>query len=146
MGRVHKTAIVEGNVELGEEVRISAYAVLRGDEGKISVGGKTSIQEHCTLHGPGVRIGEGCTIGHNAVLHGCTIGNNVLIGIHATVLDGAEVGEWSIVGAGAVVTPGTKIPPNSLVLGVPGKVVRELRGEDKLHIVKSCKNYLGKEL
>ncbi len=145
MPGVHRTAIVEGEVELGEEVGISAYAVLRGDEGKISVGAKTNIQEHCTVHGPGVRIGSGCTIGHNAVLHGCTIGDNVLIGIHATVLDGAEIGGWSIVGAGAVVSPGKKIPPNSLVLGVPGKVVRELTEEDKLSIVGSCRNYLSKK-
>ncbi|NYZ77667.1 gamma carbonic anhydrase family protein [Candidatus Micrarchaeota archaeon] len=144
MNKIHKTAIIEGDVELGDKIGISAYAVLRGDEGKIKVGSRSNIQEHCTLHGKGVSIGDSVTIGHGAILHGCRIGNNVLVGMGAIVMDGAEIGEWCIIGAGAVVTPGTKIEPGSLAVGLPAKVLRKLDEDDKKLIRKSAANYLRK--
>lgn len=142
MKKIHRTAILEGEVEIGENVGVSAYAVIRGDEGKIRIGDRSNIQEHCTIHGKNVSIGSEVTVGHNAVLHGCRIGNNVLVGIHATVLDNAEIGDWCIVAAGAVVTPGTKVEPGSLVAGVPAKTIRRCTEEDRKLIRESAENYL----
>ena len=144
MKKVHPTAILEGDVELGDFVGISAYAVLRGDEGKIRIGNRTNIQEHCTLHGPGVSVGNGVTIGHGAILHGCRIGDNVLVGMGAIIMDGAEIGDWCIIGAGAVVTPGMKMESGSLAVGLPAKVVRKLDDGDKKLITNSSENYLNK--
>jgi len=144
MKKIHKTAVMEGEVELGDRVCISAFAVIRGDEGEISIGDGSNVQEHCTIHGKNVSVGSDVTVGHNAVLHGCRIGNNVLVGIHATVLDGAEIGEWCIVAAGAVVTPGTKVEPGSLVAGVPAKFIRKCTEEDRKLIRESAANYLRK--
>ena len=144
MKKIHKTAIIEGDVELGEDVYISAYAVIKGDEGKIRIGDRTNIQEHCTFHGSGVTVGEGVTIGHNSIIHGCKIGNNVLVGMGAIVMDDAEVGDWSVIGAGAVVPPGMKIEPGSLVVGIPAKTIRKCTEEDKKLIKESAENYLRK--
>ncbi|MEW5996028.1 MAG: gamma carbonic anhydrase family protein [Candidatus Micrarchaeota archaeon] len=144
MKRIHHTAILEGDVELGDWVGVSAYAVLRGDEGKISVGDRSNIQEHCTLHGKGVSVGEGVTVGHGATLHGCKIGNNVLVGMGAIIMDGAEIGDWCIIGAGAVVTPGMRVESGSLVVGLPAEVVRKIGEEDKKLIVHSAENYIRK--
>jgi len=118
-----------GAVEIGEDVGIWFNAVLRGDNEFIRVGRGSNIQENCVLHtdmGFPLSIGEGCTIGHKAMLHGCTIGDNSLIGMGATVLNGAVIGKNCLIGAGALVTERKIIPDNSMVLGSPGKVVREL--------------------
>ncbi len=131
---IHKTAIIEGDVELGEDVYISAYAVIKGDEGKIKIGNKSNVQEHCTMHGGGVSVGNGVTIGHNSVIHGCRIGNNVLVGMGAIIMDDAEIGDWCIVGAGAVVPPGMKIESGSLVVGIPAKTIRKCSEEDRKQI------------
>ena len=144
MKKLHPTAIIEGDVELGDFVGISAYAVLRGDEGKIKVGERSNIQEHCTLHGKVVSVGNDVTVGHGATLHGCKIGNNVLVGMGAIVMDEAEIGDWCIIGAGAVVTPGMKIESGSLVVGLPAKVIRKINDEDKKLITHSSENYLNK--
>ncbi len=141
---VHKTAIIEGDVELGKDVYVSAYAVLKGDEGKIKIGSRCSIQEHCTLHGSGITIGDEVTVGHGAIIHGCKIGNNVLVGMGAIVMDDAEIGDWCIIGAGAVVPPGMKIEDGSLVVGVPAKAIRKCTNEDKELIKESAENYLKK--
>ena len=132
------TARVIGNVNLGDEVSIWFGAVLRGDGDKISIGNRSNIQDNATIHvDPGfpTEIGEECIIGHGAVVHGAKISNNVLIGINSTVLNGAIIGSYSIIAAGALVTEGMVIPPNSLVVGVPGKVIRTI-GKDQIEKIK----------
>ena len=104
-------------------------STLRGDNETITVGAGTNIQENCVLHtdmGYPLTIGAGCTIGHKVMLHGCTIGDNSLIGMGATVLNGVRIGKNCLIGAGALITEGKEIPDGSLVMGVPGKVVRDL--------------------
>lgn len=122
-------AHVIGRVQIGENVGIWFGAVLRGDNELIRIGADTNIQEHAMLHtdtGYPVEIGEGCTIGHGAILHGCTLGNNVLIGMGAIVLNGAKIGTGSLVGAGALVTEGREFPPHSLIVGSPARAIRTL--------------------
>ncbi|MCU0799613.1 MAG: gamma carbonic anhydrase family protein [Candidatus Thermoplasmatota archaeon] len=124
---VHGSAFICGDVEVGRDSSIWPNAVIRGDEESIRVGQRTSVQDCVVVHadtGFVTSIGNDVTIGHSAVVHGCVIEDLCIIGIHSTVLNGCVVGRGSIVGAGAVLTPGTKVPPNSMVLGVPGKVVR----------------------
>ena len=123
------TAVVIGKVKVSEGVGIWFGSVLRGDNEPISIGKNSNIQENCVFHtDPGfpVTIGDGCTIGHKAMIHGCTIGDNSLVGMSATILNGAKIGNNCLIGAGALVPEGKEIPDNSLVVGMPGKVVREL--------------------
>jgi carbonic anhydrase/acetyltransferase-like protein (isoleucine patch superfamily) len=118
-----------GDARIGREVGIWFRAVIRADNTPIFVGDRTNLQEGAILHSdPGVpcTIGEGCTVGHRAILHGCTIGNNVLIGMGATVLNRAVIGDNCLVGAGALVTEGKVFPPGSLIVGSPARVVRML--------------------
>ncbi|MGB3556660.1 MAG: gamma carbonic anhydrase family protein [Jannaschia sp.] len=122
-------ANVIGAVTLEDGANIWFGATLRGDGERIVVGRGSNVQEACVLHtdlGYPLTIGADCTIGHKAMLHGCTIGDGALIGMGATVLNGAVIGAGSLIGAGALVTEGKVIPPRSLVMGAPGKVVREL--------------------
>ncbi len=140
---IHEKACIEGNVEIGENSSVWAFAVLRGDEGPIVVGKNTNIQEHVTLHGK-VTIGDNTSIGHNAVIHGAFIGNNVLVGSNATVLDNSKIEDWVIVAAGSVVPPNKTIEKESVVMGVPGKIVRKLTEKDKKLIVDHYKAYLKK--
>ena len=122
-------ASVTGEVTLGPGVNSWYNAVLRGDEGAITVGENTNIQDCAVLHEETV-VGAGCTIGHGAIVHGCTIGDNVLIGMGATVLNGARIGDDCIVGAGALVTGKMDAPAGSMILGSPAKVVRPLTAEE----------------
>jgi len=118
-----------GKVRIGAGVGIWFGAVLRGDCEVIEVGEGSNIQENSVLHSdPGfpMIVGRGVTVGHRAMLHGGIIGDNVLIGMGAMVMNGARIGDNCLIGAGAMVTEGKEIPPGSLVLGAPGKVVREL--------------------
>lgn len=155
MGRspkIHETAfIVEnssiiGDVEIGAQSSIWFHSVVRGDVHYIRIGDRTNVQDNCTLHVTKntypLIIGNDITIGHNVVLHGCAVRDRCLIGMGAIILDNAEIGEDSIVGAGALVTEGMKVPPGSLVLGIPGKVVRPLKPEEKEKILKSARNYI----
>lgn len=122
-------AVVIGRVSLRSEASVWYGAVLRGDNEPIIVEPRTNIQEHTVIHtDPGypVTIGEGCTIGHRAIIHGCTIGRNTLIGMGAIVLNGAVIGDNCLIGAGALIPEGKTIPDGSLVIGTPGKVVRAL--------------------
>jgi carbonic anhydrase/acetyltransferase-like protein (isoleucine patch superfamily) len=122
-------ARVIGNIWIGEDVGIWFNAVLRGDNEVISIGRGTNIQDGAILHsdpGAPLSIGEGCTIGHAAVVHGCTIGPNCLIGMGATILNGARIGANSIVGANALITERKEFPDGALIAGVPAKVVRML--------------------
>ena len=126
---ITKTAVIEGDVTVEDNVSIWYGAVLRGDLAPIYVGEGSNVQENCTLHvdrNCPVKIGKGVTIGHGAIIHGCTVGDNSLIGMGAIVLNGAVIGKNCIIGAGALVTGGTQIPDNSLVIGSPGKVKREV--------------------
>ena len=118
-------ACVVGDVTLAKGVRVWYNAVLRGDEGAIIVGENTNIQDGAIMHEE-TKVGAGCTIGHNAIVHACTVGDNVLIGMGATVLNGAKIGNDCIVGAGAVVTGKMDAPDGSMILGSPAKIVRQL--------------------
>lgn len=122
-------ARVIGYVTLGEDTGIWFGCVLRGDNERISIGARSNVQEHCVMHTDmefPLDIGEGCTIGHRAMLHGCTVAENSLIGIGAIVLNGARIGRNSLVGAGALVTEGKEFPDCSLIVGSPARVVRTL--------------------
>lgn len=118
-----------GRIVVEETASVWFCATLRGDNETITVGAGSNIQENCVLHtdmGYPLTIGKGCTIGHKVMLHGCTIGDNTLIGMGATILNGAKIGKNCLIGAGALITEGKEIPDGSLVMGVPGKVVRDL--------------------
>ena len=122
-------AVLIGKVRVEAGASVWFGAVLRGDNETILVGARTNIQDLSVLHtDPGfpLTIGQGCTVGHRAILHGCTIGENTLVGMGAIVLNGAVVGRNCLIGAGALIAEGKTIPDNSLVLGMPGKVVRTL--------------------
>ncbi len=138
---IHEKSCIEGDVDIGNNSSVWAFAVLRGDERKIKIGNNTNIQEHVTVHGK-VTIGNNTSIGHNAVVHGAFIGNNVLIDSNATVLDNSKIEDWVIVAAGSVVPPNKVIENNSVVMGVPGKIVRKLTEKDKELIIEHCKKYL----
>lgn len=150
--KIHATAYIEGSaqiigdVEIGEYSSIWCNAVLRGDVHHIKLGARTNIQDNCVLHGTKgvwpVMLGNDITVGHNVTLHGCLIKDRCLIGMGSIILDGVEVGEDSIIGAGALVTERSVIPPRSLVLGMPGKIVRQLKDEEVARILKSAKNYI----
>ncbi|WP_334062038.1 gamma carbonic anhydrase family protein [Limimaricola cinnabarinus] len=120
---------VIGRVTLAPGSSVWFGTTIRGDNERISLGENTNVQENCVLHtdmGFPLDIGAGVTVGHKAMLHGCTIGENSLIGMGATVLNGAKIGRDCLIGAGALVTEGKEIPDGSLVMGAPGKVVRQL--------------------
>ena len=139
-------AWVIGDVHLGDEVSLFFGAVLRGDLMPIRVGKRTNIQEHALLHTSRKRtpviIGEEVTVGHRAIVHGAAIGNRVLIGMGSIILDEAEIGDECIIGAGTLITERKKIPPRSMVLGSPGKVVRELTAEEIAFLPRSAAGYV----
>lgn len=126
---IAENATVAGKVTVGKNASVWFGAVLRGDLQPVTVGDNSNIQDNAVVHvganTPAV-IGDNVTVGHGAIIHGATIGNNVLVGMGATVLDGAVIGDNCIIGAGALVTSRTEIPANSLVLGMPAKVTKEL--------------------
>ena len=134
-------ACVVGDVTLANGVSVWYNAVLRGDEGGITVGENTNIQDGAILHEE-TKVGAGCTIGHNAIVHGCTVGDNVLVGMGATVLNGAKIGNDCIVGAGALVTGKMDAPDGSMILGSPAKVVRPLTEAEIEGNRESAKGYL----
>jgi carbonic anhydrase/acetyltransferase-like protein (isoleucine patch superfamily) len=144
---VHASAYIIGDVEIGAESSVWFQSVVRGDVERVRIGRRTNLQDHVTIHVTHDRwptiLGDRVTIGHRAMLHGCTIADDVLVGIGAIVLDGVEIGSETLVGAGALVVPGTKIPPRSLALGSPAKVVRELRAEEIARIHESADLYVG---
>ena len=121
-----------GQVVLEEGASVWFGATLRGDNEPIVIGAGTNVQENCVMHtdmGYPLTIGPGCTIGHKVMLHGCTLGTNTLIGMGATILNGARIGDNCLIGAGALITEGKDIPDGSLVMGAPGRVVRQLSAE-----------------
>ena len=134
-------AKVSGDVTLAKGVSVWYNAVLRGDDGAITVGEGTNIQDCAVLHEE-THVGAGCTIGHGAIVHGCTVGNNVLVGMGAVILNGAKIGDDCIVGAGALVTGKMDAPAGSMILGSPAKVVRPLTEAEIASNRKSAQGYL----
>jgi carbonic anhydrase/acetyltransferase-like protein (isoleucine patch superfamily) len=139
------SAFVIGKVALGRDVSVWFGSVLRGDNELLEVGDGTNIQEHCVLHtdeGVPFRIGRGCTIGHRAMLHGCVVGDHCLIGIGASILNRAVIGDNCVIGAHALITEGKVIPPGSVVMGSPGKIVRTLSAEEIEGLRASADHYV----
>jgi len=119
-------AVIVGNITLGENVSVWYGAVLRAEGDSITVGDNCNIQDGAVFHcdrGFSIHLGKGVTVGHGAIVHGATVEDNVLIGMHATLLNGCRIGENSIVAAGALVKEGQIVPPNSLAVGVPARVI-----------------------
>jgi carbonic anhydrase/acetyltransferase-like protein (isoleucine patch superfamily) len=139
------SADVMGRVRLERNASVWFGAVLRGDNELISVGAGSNVQDGCVLHtdmGSPLTIGKNCTIGHRAMLHGCTISDNSLVGIGATVLNNAVIGKNCIIGAHALIAEGKIIPDNSLVMGAPGRIVRQLDGESAHRLAKAAESYV----
>jgi carbonic anhydrase/acetyltransferase-like protein (isoleucine patch superfamily) len=142
---VAPSALVIGDVEIGEQSSLWFGAVVRGDVNSIRIGARTNVQDHSIIHVHGgshpTLVGNHVTVGHRVTLHGCTIGDRCLIGIGSIVLDGARVEEDSMVGAGSLVAPGTVIPPRMLALGAPAKVKRPLTADELARLRDSAGRY-----
>ncbi|MEN6611598.1 MAG: gamma carbonic anhydrase family protein [Methanoregulaceae archaeon] len=141
---VAENATVIGDVALAEGTSIWFGVVIRADKDRVVIGKDSNIQDNCVVHtsaGFPVIVGEQVSVGHGAILHGCTIGDRVLVGMGAIVLNGADVGEGSLLGAGTVVTEGAVIPAGSVVLGVPGKVVKPASAGQQENIVANAGAY-----
>ena len=137
-------AVLIGKVRLDRGASIWFGAVLRGDNELIHIGQGANVQDKCVMHtdkGFPLTVEAGCTIGHSAILHGCTIGENSLVGMGAIILNGARIGRNCIIGAHALVAEGKTIPDNSLVVGAPGRVKRELTPEELANVKASATNY-----
>ncbi|MBI2712359.1 MAG: gamma carbonic anhydrase family protein [Bdellovibrio sp.] len=150
--RIHETAFVASSVDIIGDVHLGAHStiwyqcVVRGDVHSIRIGNNTNIQDlsvlHVTRNQSCLVIGDEVTIGHRVTLHGCKIGNRVLVGMGSIILDDAEIGDNCLIGAGTLITARTKIPPGSLVLGSPGKVVRPLNEKELEFLPKSASHYV----
>lgn len=143
---IAESAHVSGDVEIGSQSSVWFGVVMRGDTDTIRIGSQSNIQDLCCLHGdPGFPciIGDRVTVGHGAIVHGATVESDCLIGIGAIVLNGATISSGSIVAAGALVPEGKHIPPNSLVMGMPAKVVRETTPEDRKKITRGTEHYVS---
>lgn len=149
---VDESAVVIGDVEIGEDSSVWPCTVIRGDMHKIRIGSRTSIQDGSVLHithasdynpaGYPLIIGDEVTVGHSVCLHGCTIGNRVLVGIGSTVLDGAIVEDEVVIGAGSLVPPGKRLESGFLYMGSPVKQVRPLKDSERSFFQYSAKNYI----
>lgn len=142
---VADSAQVIGDVVMAQDASVWFGAVVRGDTETIHIGARSNIQDGSVLHadhGKPLTIGADVTVGHQVMLHGCTIGDNALIGIQAVVLNGAKIGRNCIVGAGSVVTEGKEFPDNSLILGAPAKVVRQLDEASAERLRESAAHYV----
>ncbi|MDA3921644.1 MAG: gamma carbonic anhydrase family protein [Salinisphaera sp.] len=138
-------ATVVGRIRLMTASSVWFGATLRGDQELIIVGERSNVQDGCVLHtDPGypLTLGRGVTVGHQAMLHGCTIGDNSLVGIQAVILNGATIGRNCLIGAGALIPEGKTIPDNCLVIGVPGRVKRELSDEEIAGLTRSADHYV----
>jgi len=142
---VAENAVVVGNVVLGSQSSIWFGAVLRGDIERIAIGARSNIQDNSVVHtslGRPVVVGRGTTVGHNATLHGCIVGGNCLVGMGAILLDGCEIGDNCIVAAGALVKQNQVVPPGSLAVGAPARVVRKLSDGEISNIRKQADRYV----
>ncbi|MCB1842162.1 MAG: gamma carbonic anhydrase family protein [Halioglobus sp.] len=150
---IDPSAVVLGDVMLGDDVSIWPQVAVRGDMHRIAVGARTSVQDGCVLHithaGPfnpngwPLHIGEEVTIGHNATLHGCTVGNRVLVGMGAIIMDGAEVEDETVIAAGALVTPGKRLRSGFLYGGSPAREMRALKDAEIDYFSYSANNYVN---
>jgi carbonic anhydrase/acetyltransferase-like protein (isoleucine patch superfamily) len=134
---IANTAVIIGNVQIEKKCGVFPNAVLRGDENTIKIGEGSNVQDCAVIHVNSehrVNIGKNVSIGHSSVIHGSTIEDNVIIGMNATIMNGAKIGKGSIIGANALVTEGKKIPSYSLVIGVPGKIVKKDKEFEKICI------------
>ncbi|HJM40153.1 MAG TPA: gamma carbonic anhydrase family protein [Planctomycetota bacterium] len=142
---VASTAVITGNVQLGEDCTVWFGAVVRGDDAPIKIGARTNIQDGAVVHcdtGAPQEIGSDCTVGHGAIVHGVKVGNGVLIGMGATILGGAKIGDGCVVAAGALVRQNADIPPNTMVAGVPAKPIREVGDAERAFMVHSIPHYI----
>ena len=142
---IAKTAVVFGDVTIGANSSVWCCAVLRGDINRIVVGHHSNIQDNSVLHIADeypCLVGNWVTVGHSAIVHACKVGDEVLVGMGAVILDGVVIGRQSIIGARALVTQGMKIPPGSLVLGSPAKVVRKLTPKERAGLKWWAKKYV----
>ncbi len=143
---IHPDAIVCGDVTLGARVSVWPTAVIRGDTGRIVIGDESNVQDGTVIHvdhGVPTTVGRRVAIGHRAIVHGATVDDECLIAMGAILLNGVRIGSGSIVGAGAVCREGMEVPPNSLVLGVPGRVVRETSPAERDRIARTVESYLA---
>lgn len=143
---VAPNAVLIGKVKLEEDASVWFGAVLRGDNELITVGARSNVQDGCVLHtDPGfpLEIGSDCTIGHMVMLHGCTIGRGSLIGIGSIILNGAKIGDECVIGANTLIPENKEIPPRSMVVGSPGKVIRELNDEDIVRFQRGSSRYVA---
>ena len=152
---VHDQAVLIGDVHIGARASIWPGTVLRGDQGAVFIGEETSIQDgslgHATLGRSVTRVGARCTVGHRVILHGCLVDDDVLVGMGAILLDNCRIGAFSVIGAGALVPTDRVIPPRSMVMGVPGRVVREITDEEiegwirhgHAEYLRLCEDYLA---
>ena len=142
---VAPNATLVGKVKLEQGASVWFGAVLRGDNELIHIGEQSNVQDGTVMHtdmGSPLTVGKGVTIGHNAMLHGCTVGDYSLIGINAVILNGAKIGKYCIIGANTLIGEGKEIPDGSLVVGSPGKVVRELSEAQKNMLEASAAHYV----
>ena len=142
---IAKTAVVIGDVTLGAHSSVWYHAVVRGDINRIVVGHHTNIQDNAVLHLAddfACIVGNWVTVGHSAIVHACKVGDEVLVGMGAVILDGAVIGKQSLIGAKALVTQGMKVPPNSLVLGAPARVVRKLTEKERARLKWLAEHYV----
>ena len=142
---IAESAVVAGDVELGEQCSVWFHATLRGDTERLVIGARSNVQDGAVLHadaGSPLVIGEGVTVGHQVMLHGCTVGDGSLIGIQAVVLNGARIGRHCLVAAGSVVTEGKEFPDGSMIMGAPARVVRELTPQQIEGLKRSAQHYV----
>jgi phenylacetic acid degradation protein len=141
---VHPTAVLIGDVLVGPNCYVGPHASLRGDFGRVELRAGSNIQDSCTMHsfpGQDAIVEEDGHIGHGAILHGCVVGRNAMVGMNAVVMDGAEIGENSIVAAMAFVKANEKIPPRSMVVGAPGRIIREVTDQELIWKTEGTRVY-----
>ncbi|NUN13847.1 MAG: gamma carbonic anhydrase family protein [Myxococcales bacterium] len=143
---IHPAAVVIGDVQIGAESTVWPNVTLRADDGKIRIGVRTSIQDgstvHMTEHLSNAEIGDQVTVGHNVIVHGAKIQSNCIIGMGSILLDNAEIGEFCLIGAQTLITQNKVIPPHSLVMGSPGKVIRQVTEKEIIWIAYSWQRYV----
>jgi carbonic anhydrase/acetyltransferase-like protein (isoleucine patch superfamily) len=143
---VAPNAVLLGKVKLEEDASVWFGAVLRGDNEWITVGERSNVQDGCVLHtDPGfpLTIGADCTIGHMVMLHGCAIGRGSLIGIGSVILNGAKIGEECVIGANTLIPENKEIPPRSMVMGSPGKIIRQINDEEAARFQGAARRYVA---
>ncbi len=142
---IDPSAQVIGDITVGERSSIWPNVSARGDVSSITIGNESNVQDNCVLHcdeGFPLIIGERVTVGHMAMLHGCTVEDDCLIGIGSIILNGAHIGTGSVIAAGALIPEGMQVPPYSMVMGVPGKVKREITEDERERFKLNCRHYV----